>query len=314
MDLKQLERFVIAAECGNIGAASTRLGLSQPALTRSIQLLEETVGAPLFDRMARGVKLTALGSKILPYAKLMVRERLRLKNAIDEFNGISGGVISLGVPGNLEAFSADTIVNFRKKNPDSRFSVNTGVIADLLAKLHEGSIDILLCTPGRHAIPEGITFEPLFDRTIAVVARAEHPLALQSTVTLKDLSTAQWLAYGGAVTVDGVRRLFEERGLTAPVYTTWCESLSLLKTLLLKGDFVTSVDEIYLLDEIKTGEIKRLLESEKGVTMKAGILAAPGIARTPTLNAYIQVARSTAKAYALANCLPHGMNGEQVRA
>ena len=67
--------------------------------------------------MARGVKLTALGSKILPYAKLMVRERLRLKNAIDEFNGISGGVISLGVPGNLEAFSADTIVNFRKKNP-----------------------------------------------------------------------------------------------------------------------------------------------------------------------------------------------------
>ena len=295
MDLKELERFVVTAECGNVGAAATRLGLSQPALTRSIHLLEESVGAPLFDRMARGVKLTILGAKLLPYATLMLRERARLIEVIDESKGLTGSLIRFGVTGNLEGWAAATIAALGETRPDARFSMTTGAVADLLARLQDGSLDIALSMVGNHAIPENMIFEPLFERAVAIVARAQHPLAATPDPSFHDLSQARWIEYGGVTTRNGLRHAFERRGATAPPYTISCESLSSLRLCLLSDDYVTMVDTAYLAEDIAQGTICRLLSKDNDTHVSAGLIYPQFSPRSTSHTAFIQAARRCSK-------------------
>ena len=295
MDLKDLERFVVTAESGNIGAAASRLGLSQPALTRSIHLLEESVGAPLFDRMSRGVKLTILGAKLLPYANLMLRERARLIEVIDESKGLTGGLIRFGVTGNLEDWAATSIAALRATRPDARVSMSTGTVADLLSRLQDGSLDVALSMVGNHAIPENMIFEPLFERVVSVVARAEHPLAKKPDLSFGDLSEAKWIEYGGTTTRNGVRRSFERRGFPAPLYTIWCESLSALRLCLLTDDYVTMVDSGYLANDIAAGNIRCLLGPEDDAHISAGLIYRQDSPRSTAHTAFIQAARRCAK-------------------
>jgi DNA-binding transcriptional LysR family regulator len=295
MDLKQLERFVVTAESGNIGAAASRLGLSQPALTRSIHLLEESVGAPLFDRMSRGVKLTILGAKLLPYANLMLRERARLIDVIDESKGLTGGLIRFGVTGNLEGWAAASIAALRTARPDARFSMSTGAVADLLARLQDGSLDIALSVVGNHAIPENMIFEQLFKRVVSIVARAEHPLAQKPNLSFSDLSEARWIEYGGTTTRNGIRHAFERHNAPAPLYTIWCESLSALRLCLLSDDYVTMVDTGYLADDIAKGDIRRLLGEDTDVHISAGLIYRQDSPRSTAHTAFIQAARRCAK-------------------
>ncbi|MEO1250616.1 MAG: LysR family transcriptional regulator, partial [Pseudomonadota bacterium] len=72
--MEALRRFVEVAEAGTVLAAAERLGITQPALTRTIQLLEKDCGAPLFERHPRALKLTAIGQRSLRHAKHILSE------------------------------------------------------------------------------------------------------------------------------------------------------------------------------------------------------------------------------------------------
>jgi DNA-binding transcriptional LysR family regulator len=295
LDLKQLERFAVAAEIGNIGAAASRLNLSQPALTRSIHLLEESVGAPLFDRMSRGVKLTVMGIRLLPYANLMLRERARLLEVIDEVKGPTGGLIRFGVTGNLEDWAAASIASLRRVRPDVRFSISAGAVSDLLAKLQDGSLDMALSMVGSHAIPENMVFEPLFKRAIAILARGEHPLAKKPDLSLQDLADAKWIQFGGETTRNGLRNFFERAGVTAPQYTIWCESHSALKLCLLSDDYITMIDTEYLAEYIASGAVRRLMSEENDASVSAGLIYRQDSPRPAAHIAFIQAVRRCAK-------------------
>lgn len=77
MSLSQLEYFVTVAEEGHVGRAARRLHISQPPLTRQIRKLEEEVGAPLFERTPRGMRLLPAGERFLVHAR-------RVLDAVDE--------------------------------------------------------------------------------------------------------------------------------------------------------------------------------------------------------------------------------------
>lgn len=76
MSLDQLRSFVVVAEEGAVVRAARRLHISQPPLTRKIHRLEDELGAPLFERLPRGVRLTPAGEALLPHA-------LRILDAVD---------------------------------------------------------------------------------------------------------------------------------------------------------------------------------------------------------------------------------------
>jgi DNA-binding transcriptional LysR family regulator len=74
IDLRQMEAFVAVATCGNFSQAALALHVSQPALSRSVRLAEDALGARLFDRNSRSVRLTPAGTELLPIARRILGE------------------------------------------------------------------------------------------------------------------------------------------------------------------------------------------------------------------------------------------------
>ena len=96
MDIRQLRRSVSVAELGSLNKAAEYLAVSQPSLTRSIQMMEETLDVQLFDRTARGIVLTRMGEELLPHARAILNERDRAIMAIQNLRGRGGETLSIG--------------------------------------------------------------------------------------------------------------------------------------------------------------------------------------------------------------------------
>lgn len=98
MSLAQVEYFVAVAEEKSVTRAAARLHISQPPLSRSIRLLEEELGANLFERRARGVELSSEGETFMPYAREILRSVQRAKRAFGSPPTAGGGVGPEGRP------------------------------------------------------------------------------------------------------------------------------------------------------------------------------------------------------------------------
>ena len=88
LELRTLQQFLRVAEHGSFTAAAEALHLSQPAVTRTIRRLEEQVGAPLFDRLPRGVELTEYGRSLARHARPVGNQ---LRQAGVELEALKGG-------------------------------------------------------------------------------------------------------------------------------------------------------------------------------------------------------------------------------
>src|SRR5437762_3912504 len=100
-DLRQLKAFTTIVASGSLGRAADALHVTQPALSRTIKRLEDELGAPLFERHAKGMQLTAVGSALLPHATLLQREAEHAREEIDAMRGLAKGTIKVGAVGSI---------------------------------------------------------------------------------------------------------------------------------------------------------------------------------------------------------------------
>ena len=96
MRLEQLRQFIAVAQKGNFRKASKELGISQPALTRSIQSLEQYFNVPLFDRLASGVILTYYGKSVMEWAEETLASSLNIKRYFHLLSEVSTGTLVIG--------------------------------------------------------------------------------------------------------------------------------------------------------------------------------------------------------------------------
>ncbi len=97
LNLRRLEHFTVIAEEKSFQKAALRLNLTQPALTRSIQTLEESLGLQLFNRAHEGVNLTDAGQRVLPRALRMLGDAESLKREAQQLVGVDTGHVHFGV-------------------------------------------------------------------------------------------------------------------------------------------------------------------------------------------------------------------------
>ena len=296
MDLKQLERFVVTAEEKAIGAASVRLNVSQPALTRSLHMLEDIVGRPLFERLPRGVRLTALGQALLPQAKLILNDRARFSATVNEFKGLAGGEVAFGLSPNLvETLGQEAVLRFAHRYPKVSLTIHTAAFTDLVGMLQDGELDFALSTVGSEAVPPDLTFEPLFAQMMSIMVGAKHTLASAALISFDELAEESWIVTGGASAIDGLRRTFEAHGAASPFLAIRCQSLALQKQLLLSGRYVAILDQEVVRAEIAAGSVTVLRTKNEGVLLRSGLLFRREQARTPAAKALAQQVREGAQ-------------------
>jgi LysR family transcriptional regulator, pca operon transcriptional activator len=158
-------------------AASAVLGVSQPALTKSLHELEDIIGARLFDRHSRGVRPTAAGAVFVETARRLLAELRRLDDQLDQLASPGGGTVALGaLPVAAAGVLPGTLTRLKATYPDIKLRLQEGRTGDLLPLLASGEIDLIVGRLYEPAAPDRFQREPLWTEPISILARAEHPI------------------------------------------------------------------------------------------------------------------------------------------
>src|SRR5690606_2882352 len=145
LDVRSASVLLECARHGSLGRAAIALNMTQPALTRTLKLVEASYGVQLFERTTRGVVPTVYGEALLPYARLVVSEVANAEDLIRQMRGASRGVVRIGgVASVVPSFIVTAIARMREKHPDLRFQIVEEMEDLLLEGLKSGDIDIAI--------------------------------------------------------------------------------------------------------------------------------------------------------------------------
>jgi DNA-binding transcriptional LysR family regulator len=218
-ELSQLRCFVAVAEELHFGRAAKRLNLTQPPLSRQIQLLEHALEVRLFERTSRSVVLTRAGAGFLPEARRLLRlAEAAALSAKRTARGDAGSVTIGFTAVSGYDFLPRLIAHFRKTAPDIDLVLREMVSADQLEALTAGRIDIGLIRPPFSRVElhsRCVVREPLL-----LAAPTGHWLAKVREVTLADLDREPLVTYSpyeARYFYDLLATIFTEAGV-APQY------------------------------------------------------------------------------------------------
>lgn len=176
--LQQFRDVIAVAQQGSLNAAARATGQTQPGLSRSLQRLEQELGAPLFERHARGVRPTEYGLRFLVHARRVVAETQRARDAVAQLAGRLRGRVEYGVSAAAAILLAPpAIARFRRAHPEVELSSRSGLYHSLAPGLRDGQLDFVVCP-----LPTGVADPQLASRALmrsqmVMVARKGHPRA-----------------------------------------------------------------------------------------------------------------------------------------
>jgi DNA-binding transcriptional LysR family regulator len=170
-------------------AAAQRKGISQPALTKSLKLLEEEAGVELFLRTSKGLEPTEAGDRLYGYAGAIEQER-RLATMDMQSSQLEGDTqLRLGVgPAVAVSVLPPALVSFHRTFPNVRLTVENAITERLVDNLVRGDLDVIITSRPSILLPERFASVPLFRNNMVVLCREGHPLRTAQNVTLAQLA------------------------------------------------------------------------------------------------------------------------------
>ncbi|MBF6336165.1 LysR family transcriptional regulator [Nocardia abscessus] len=219
MELQQMRYVVAVAETNSFTRAAERCLVVQSALSHQIARLERELGARLFERTSRRVRLTPAGAAFLPAARQCLDAAERAAAEVAAAVGEVRGRLAVGLIPTVAAVDIpEALRDFRGRYPHVRISLRVGASEELIEKVEQGAIDVAFLGLPTTACPRGVVAHELArDRLVAVVA-PDHPLAGEPTVDLRRLSSEVFVdlpaGTAGRLQSD---RAFEAAGLTRDV-------------------------------------------------------------------------------------------------
>ncbi len=236
MKLHQLRALAAVADAGSIQEASRVLHVTQPALSKAIKELETSVGATLFVRSSKGIRLTPMGQRLVGHARLISENVRRARDDLEDMKGTVVSEISFGVTPVTALMRpvASVLDTFRREFPAARLRIQELRPAQLLEQVREGMMDFALTSQLLPA-DRGLDCTPVCRVPSVIGARKGHPL--RGSRALRELQQADWL------TLDPLSdfhspfpMLFAGAGLEQPQRVVECTSMSLALDLCWKSD------------------------------------------------------------------------------
>jgi DNA-binding transcriptional LysR family regulator len=178
MTLVQLRHFVVLAERASFVQASKALYLTQPALTRSIQGLEDELGARLFDRLGRRIALTPFGHEVLQRARRLVADAESLKQTGKGLHAGLIGTLRIGLssgPGAL--LSTPLMLHMAERHPKLQLQISRGNTAVLVDELREQHLDAAVLDVRSVRPSADLEIAQVFELDAGFLVRPDHPLA-----------------------------------------------------------------------------------------------------------------------------------------
>jgi LysR family transcriptional regulator, hydrogen peroxide-inducible genes activator len=195
VELEQLRQFLKVAEMQNFTRAAEQVGLTQPALSRSIARFEQELGQPMFERQTRKVVLTDAGQLLLDRARKILTLADDAKAEICD-DGETGRVRVGAIPTVAPYFLPECLQTFQQQYPRSQVIVQEDTTDHLLKKVIDGEVDIAIA-----ALPialKHLDIEPLFEEELLLVLSRHDPLARKKSIRAEDIEDRPFVLLGEA--------------------------------------------------------------------------------------------------------------------
>ncbi|HDU5158170.1 TPA: LysR family transcriptional regulator [Klebsiella quasipneumoniae subsp. similipneumoniae] len=292
--LRHLHTFVAVAQQGTLGRAAETLNLSQPALSKTLNELEQLTGTRLFERGRLGAQLTLVGEQFLTHAVKVLDALNSAGQALNRKEGLNNDIVRIGaLPTAALGILPTVIGQFHKQQNDITLQVATMNNTMLLAGLKSGEIDIGI---GRMSDPElmsGLHYELLFLESLKLVVRPGHPL-LQETVTLSRVM--EWpvvVSPKGTVPRQNAEALLQSQGCKMPAGCIETLSASLSRQLTVDFDYVWFVPSGAVKDDLRRGVLTALPIATQGAGEPIGILTRVDATLTPGTQTLLSAIRKS---------------------
>lgn len=187
MNIKHLEHLLALADTGSFSRAAEKLFITQSALSRSIQNLEEELGGLLLDRIGRRNELTPLGLDVVARARHIVRDAAELRHNARLLQGEGQVSISVGLGSGPAALLMLPLLCSAARQQGMRVSITQGSVELQVVQLRNRQIDAMVVDMRRVIPAADLNIESLAELHAGFVVRAGHPLAGRSTLQLADV-------------------------------------------------------------------------------------------------------------------------------
>ncbi|AOY00773.1 LysR substrate-binding domain-containing protein [Jeongeupia sp. USM3] len=272
MNLRQIEYAVAVADCENFTRAAETCHTVQSALSHQISRLEDELGAPLFERTSRRVRLTPAGRAFLPAARQLLHDAQRVRDEVAAATGQIRGTLSVSVISALTA--PDTVAllgEFHRRHPQVDIRLGSGMSEVMLADVREHRVDVAFVGlwPGEDIT--GLNALLLCDEALVAVLPPAHPLAGAAELSLQSLAAERWVDYtAGCAARRQTDEAFDRAGVVRSVHF--------------------EIDHVGLLERIVRQGLAVGMMPAGSVTSLDGIVAVP-VSDAPTRCVYCVWAR-----------------------
>ena len=191
-DLRQLEYFCAVARTGSFTRAAGDLGIAQPSLSEQIARLEQSFGAPLFERLNRRIELTSLGEAILGKAQALLEDAAALPDHFERAREGVHGLLRVGaIPTILPYYLAPLLRGFTETCQDVDLHVREGTTVELVQQVLDGLLDVAVVSLPVEG--SGLVMKELFRDPLYLAVPEGHALASAEKVQLRRLSEERLL-------------------------------------------------------------------------------------------------------------------------
>lgn len=217
MDINRLNEFITLATHLNYSKAANLLYLTQPALSRHIHDLEQTVGARLFVRDTHNVYLTSAGKLFYDEAKGIVAHYEQALKMVRELSASADGKVKLGFLGAaVQPFLARFYHMFVEKYPQIHLNFYADDLDALIVLLNEDQLDCAFVSHVNHNFFPGLAGETLLYDHMGVAVHPDHPFAAREGIYFKELNGMPMLSFAKStspITYDYHKSLFKRMGI-----------------------------------------------------------------------------------------------------
>lgn len=274
MESRQIRHFLAAYDLGTFVAAADQLGLSQQAISKSIQRLELQLGVQLFERDARRVRPTRYADMFVPHARTIAAEAARFRADLDDMLGGRRGRLRVGIgPSAAASVVAAASKNLSVTQADIKMSALAGLYESLIQDLMLGALDMVVALRQVTRDNKMVREEHLGDVRYAVVAGASHPLAGRRGLSLTDLKDEIWISGANIGEVEQeIEASFRAAGITRRRTDIETTSILFSLSMLDSGAHIAILPELLVQRDCEEGRLV-LLDVDTSAWTRPLILA-----------------------------------------